>query len=188
MDGVSSNNLLKELFNTLVNNVLIQALEVLFEVLCLPGEPGGRLVWWLRGPVEWGRWESPRSVFSNPRLPVCNLVKPNLHYWMLYWTSKDVADPRGLPFLTSPHYCLLPVDIVTHSRNQPGEVCQVFPIWVTHLVINDAYYKLGVQTFRFFCHSLPSLCPQHSCKYAGHPERKRLNKQEIQTKTNQKVK
>ena len=65
-----------------------------------------------------------------------------------------------------------PVNVVTHSRNQPSKVCQVFPIWVTHLVINDAYYKLGVQTFRFFCHSLPSLSPQHSCRYADHPERK----------------
>ena len=81
-----------------------------------------------------------------------------------------------------------PVNVVTHSRNQPGEVCQVFPIWITHLVINDANYKLGVQTFRFFCHSLPSLSPQHSCKCAGHPERRRLNRQVIQTKTNQKVK
>ena len=45
MDGVSSDYLLKVLLNAyLVNNVLIQALEVLFEVLCLPGEPGGRLV------------------------------------------------------------------------------------------------------------------------------------------------
>ena len=115
MDGVSSNNLLKELFNTLVNNVLIQALEVLFEVLCLPGEPGGRLVWWLRGPVEWGRWESPRRVFSNPRLSVCNLVKPNLHYWMLYWTSKDVADPRGLSLLTTSHYCLFHLLMLWHT-------------------------------------------------------------------------
>ena len=45
MDGVSSDHLLKVLFDAhLVNNVHIQALEVLFKVLCLPGEPGGQLV------------------------------------------------------------------------------------------------------------------------------------------------